>query len=115
MTMTKPQAHHNAIRASLAFGLLAIICHSLELRHALLASLWSMAFFGLVAFATHNFDPDLDHRKVSMPQPRRSRYNRGSAMRQFLLCLAAVIAAHVFLIVLHLICFAVFGMQEPRW
>ena len=74
----------------------------------------------------HDEDAALDHRKVSMPEPRKevvpphdlrmwNHRPQGHALPQVLFCIAAVLGAHALLIVGYLIICAVFGAQEPRW
>lgn len=68
-------------------------------------------------------EPPMDHRKVILPEPRKTpgnrytprRVNGGFTLPQTLWCIGALLLAQVVVIALHFIVTTVMGMQEPKW
>jgi hypothetical protein len=93
---------------SLMLGL-ATVCASL-----LLCLLQSSVLSWLSAALTWR-DDLMDHRKVSMPEPRKQRHNGGFTLPQVMHCIGALLLAHAVVIALHFIVMTVMGAQEPKW
>jgi hypothetical protein len=78
---------------------------------------------GIIAWLTQTLiwsEPGtMEHRKVSMPEPRhQSRYRTSTAgytRDQVLFCLTGILGAHVILVILYGILYGLFGAAEPKW
>lgn len=105
---------HN-VWLALAVAFLCLTLHTLAI-----ATVWQVAE---TIQSAHEETP-LDHRKVTMPEPRRfsgdrfmrpGHCNTGHTLPQVLCCIVAIFGAHALLVIGYLITCAVFGAQEPRW
>jgi len=115
---------------------LAGTCVGYATRNMLLTAAVSLSFLTLWAslaaaccyladrLSSSQDEGSMDHRKVAMPEPRKMEGDRytpklrtecGFTIPQVMWCISGIIGAHVLLVVLHFIAFAVFGMDQPRW